>query len=150
MNRIAESLEIVKRAKALGNYDCNVIGMAAEIIAEEQFGMSKVSTGTKTIDGYWSVNGSIETVQVKGWSCSRVARYKGGTFLRIPVVNPPDNLLIILFYSRLGEFEILYSGRANTVGKSEKNGKTKVVSLNSIKTPSEVSRILEKIGKFDI
>jgi hypothetical protein len=52
MSRIAKALEIVKLAKQLGDYDCNVIGMAAEIIAEEEFGMSKAATGMKTIDGY--------------------------------------------------------------------------------------------------
>jgi len=31
MSRIEEALDIVKRAKALGDYDSNVIGMAAEI-----------------------------------------------------------------------------------------------------------------------
>src|SRR5437868_6917551 len=112
MSRIAKALEIVKLAKELGDYDCNVIGMAAEIIAEDEFGMTKAPTGTKTIDGFWKG----ETVQVKGWSCSRVAKYKGGTFLRLPIENPPDNLLLILFYAHLSEYEILYSGKSEQVG----------------------------------
>jgi hypothetical protein len=103
------------------------------------------STGTKTVGGYWKTGNSIESVQVKGWSCSRVARYKGGTFLRIPIENPPNNLLVILFYSHLGEYEVLYSGRADSVGFDEKNGKARVVRLNLIKTKSDIDRILNKI-----
>jgi hypothetical protein len=37
VSRVTEALDIVKRAKALGDYDSNVIGMAAEIIAEVQY-----------------------------------------------------------------------------------------------------------------
>ena len=52
MSRIAKALEIVKLSKELGDYDCNVIGMAAEIIAEEEFGMSKASTGIAVIPSW--------------------------------------------------------------------------------------------------
>ncbi len=94
MSRIEEALDIVKRAKALGDYDVNVIGMAGEIIAEDRFGMSKTAVGSKTIDGYWRSQEEPRSVQVKGWSDARVRRYRGGTFFRIPVESGPDDLLV--------------------------------------------------------
>jgi|CXWL01.1.fsa_nt_gi hypothetical protein len=63
MPRIDKALEIVRLAKELGDYDSNVIGMAAEVIAEEAFAMTRLGRGARTIDGYWSVNGSNESVK---------------------------------------------------------------------------------------
>jgi len=128
LSRITEALNIVRRAKALGGYDVNVIGMAGEIIAEDHYGMSKTSVGAKSIDGYWKLNGVERSVQVKGWSDARVRRCRGGTFFRIPIQDGPDDLLVILFMAEKEEYEVLYHGPAEAVGKPEKNGRTKVVS----------------------
>lgn len=65
MDRIAEALDLVRRAKALGGYDSNVIGMAGEIVAEERFGLVCTKCGNKDIDGFMVVNGDKRSVQVK-------------------------------------------------------------------------------------
>lgn len=126
MNRIAEALDIVKRAKTLGDYDSNVIGMAAEVIAEERFGMLKTPTGTKNIDGYIIQNKKKTTVQVKSFSSSRVLRYKGGTFFRIPEKGS-KKLIVLLIYSHLAEYEILYNGDADTAGKKKITNRTELL-----------------------
>jgi hypothetical protein len=147
MNRIAEALDIVRRAKALGDYDSNVIGMAAEIIGEERFGMSKASPCTRTVDGYRRNGNSTESVQVKGWSCSRVSTYRNGTFFRIPAENGPDALLVVLFYSHIAEYEVLYFGEAARVGVVERNGKKRTIRLDALQSREQIARILEKIRR---
>ncbi|MCH9758848.1 MAG: hypothetical protein K0U19_07060 [Proteobacteria bacterium] len=141
MSRIKEALDIVKRAKALGDYDSNVIGMAAEIIAEEDFGMIKSPAGKKYIDGYIG-NYSI---QVKSFSSGRVLKYKGAAFCRIPE-RKCDKLIFILIYSNLEEYEILYNDNASTVGKRVKiKGKPyRDIRLDSLKSQDEINQILQK------
>ena len=143
MNRVHEALDIVKRAKALGDYDSNVIGMAAEIIAEHDFGMVKVSTGTQNIDGYLVQNGNEISVQVKGFSSGRVIRYKGGTFFRIPE-NSSQQLIVVLIYSNLAEYEILYNGSTSVAGKKENNKPNRIVRLDSLKSQNEIDKIIQK------
>ena len=60
--RTLKALEIVRLAAELGDYDSNVIGMAAEIIAEEEFQMVKIPRGSKAIDGTWPVGDAQWTV----------------------------------------------------------------------------------------
>ena len=146
MNRIFEALDIVKRAKALGDYDSNVIGMAAEIIAEDALGMKKAPAGTKNIDGYVLQNGKEVSVQVKAFSSGRIARYKGGAKFRIPE-NGSEQLVVILIYCHLAEYEILYSGNAQVAGKKENNKSTRIVQLNSLKSKEEIASILEKVNQ---
>jgi len=143
MNRVREALDIVKRAKALGDYDSNVIGMAAEIIAEDELGMIKAPAGTKNIEGYIYENGVKTSVQVKAFSSGRVLRYKGGAKFRVPE-NGSEQLVVILIYSDLAEYEILYSGSANSVGKKENNKSTRIIQLDSLKSRNEIEVILEK------
>ncbi|MCH8493418.1 MAG: hypothetical protein LAT53_09320 [Idiomarina sp.] len=145
MNRIAEALDIVRRAKALGDFDTNVIGMAAEIIAEDDLGMKKAPAGAKTIDGFFYRESGIETVQVKAFSCSRVARYKGGTFFQVPAENGPDELVVIIFYSQLMEYEVLYVGKTELVGRMEANGKRRAIRLDSLCSKEKIAEILNKI-----
>jgi len=143
MSRIEEALDIVKRAKALGGYDSNVIGMAAEIIAEDVFGMVKAPAGTKNIDGHLVQNGVKVSIQVKSFSSGRVLRYKGGTFFRIPE-NGSEKLIVLLIYSHLAEYEVLYNGSAATVGKKENNKARRIIRLDSLKKQSEVDAIIQK------
>jgi len=145
MNRVQEVLDIVKRAKSLGDYDSNVIGMAAEIIAEDEFGMSKSPTGAKDIDGYWYRNNNKVSIQVKAFSSGRVQRYKGSTKFRIKE-NGSDHLLVILFYSDICEYEVLYSGPPSKIGKIENGKNTRIITLNSIKEKLEIEKILAKIS----
>ena len=49
MTRLENGLDLVVRASQLGEYDSNVIGMAAEIIAEEEFGMVKTPRGRRDV-----------------------------------------------------------------------------------------------------
>lgn len=143
MSRVHEALDIAKRAKALGDYDSNVIGMVAEIIAEDVLGMIKSPAGTKNIDGHILENGKKLSVQVKAFSSGRVLRYKGGAKFRISE-NGSEKLIVILVYSNLAEYEILYNGNADSVGKKESNKNTRIIQLNSLKSKSEVEGILEK------
>jgi len=145
MDRINEALDIVKRAKALGDYDSSVIGMAAEIIAEDQFGMIKASTGKKDIDGYWYKENKEISVQVKAFSSGRVSRYKGGTFFRVPV-DGSDFLIVILIYSSEAKYDVLYNGKTSEAGVIENNGTKRIVKLNTLKTKEEVKAILERIS----
>ena len=148
LSRIEEALDIVKRAKALGDYDVNVIGMAGEIIAEDLFGMSKTAVGTKTIDGYWRSQEDPRSVQVKGWSDARVRRYRGGTFFRVPEESGPDDLLVILFLAGKAEYVILFNGPTNSVGVLEKNGKTKVVRLDHLVEAGHLKKLLESVDEL--
>ena len=142
LNRIEEALDIVKRAKALGDYDVNVIGMAGEVIAEDRFGMSKTAVGSKAIDGYWRSGGESRSVQVKGWSDARIRRYRGGTFFRVPSEGGPDDLLVILFLAARKEYIILFNGPTSSVGVMEKNGKFKVVRLDQLVETSGLKELL--------
>src|SRR5687767_209084 len=109
-NRVEEILDIVCRTCALGEYNHNIIGMAAEVIAEDVFGMTKVPRGSRDIDGTWMKDEQNRTVQVKAWSESRVKRYKNGTFLRLKEANLPDDLLVLLIKSSQPGYEIIYNG----------------------------------------
>ncbi len=144
-SRADEALDIVRRAKMLGDYDSNVIGMAAEIIAEEKFGMKKAPAGARSIDGHLPDG---KSVQVKGWSCSRIQIYQAETFFRLPV-SGADKLLVVLIYSRLAEYEILYFGKFARIGNIEiLNGrKIRRVSLGMLKNGEEINGILEKIKR---
>lgn len=148
MNRVAEALDIVKRAKALGDCDSNVIGMAAEVIAEDIFGMVKAPTGTKNIDGHIIQNGIKASVQVKAFSSGRVLRYRGGTFFRIPE-NGSEKLIILLIYSHLAKYEILYNGNANNAGRKENNRPNRIVRLDSLKKQDELDAIIQKCDSSD-
>ena len=143
MSRVIEVLDIVKRAKALGDYDSNVIGMAAEVIVEDVFGMVKAPTGTKNIDGHIVRSGVKASIQVKAFSSSRVLRYKGGTFFRIPE-NGSEKLIVLLIYSHLAEYEVLYNGNTSTAGKKENNKPNKIVRLDSLKQQNEIDKIIRK------
>ena len=114
MDRVVEVLELVRRADALGQYDHNLIGMAGEIIAEEEFGMEKAARGAKGIDGYWIQNGEKRRVQVKAWSRSRIIRYKGSTMFRVKP-GASDDLLVLLVEG--DGYEVLYSGPVEDVGR---------------------------------
>lgn len=98
MDRVTEVLDIVSRVSKLGDYDSNVIGMAAEIIAEDEFKMTKMARGAETIDGYWFPDLTRRTVQVKAWSEARVKTYGPGTFFRINEEDGPDDLIVLLIY----------------------------------------------------
>ena len=143
--RVAEILDIVRRVCALGEYDSNIIGMAAEIIAEDVFGMTKVSRGTKDIDGYIVLDELRHTVQVKAWSEARIKKYKFGTFLRIKTVGEIDKLLVILVRnSKLG-YEVIYNGSPNDVGYLERDGKNRVIRFDAIKSRVEIQTLLDDL-----
>lgn len=144
MDRIAQALELVRLAKSLGQYDSNVIGMAAEIIAEERFGMSKAPPCTKAIDGYWYSGGATESVQVKGWSSARIQRYRANSFFRIDTAGGPDRLLVIAFFCRSAEYEVLYFGPTSAVGRLERNGRTRVVKLADLLDATRLDAVLSR------
>ena len=148
MDRILEALDIVSRVSKLGDYDSNVIGMAAEIIAEDHFQMVKTDRGKKDIDGYWFSDGAKRTVQVKAWSEARIKKYGGGTFFRIDEKHPPDDLLVLLIYSSKPKYEVLYKGPAAQVGKIEKSSKygiRRVIRFDSLLSKEEVNKLLNEL-----
>jgi hypothetical protein len=129
--RVAKVLEIVRLVTELGEYDSNVIGMAAEIIAEEDFGMTKVHRGKKGIDGRWIYEGSDRTVQVKAWSEARVRRYKASSFLRINDAGVVDDLLVLLIHSSEPKYQVLYKGPITSVGYREEKWARRVIQFGS-------------------
>ena len=70
--RVAKAFQMVAMAAELGDYDSNVIGMAAEIIAEYELKMEKTPRGHRAVDGIFYLNGIKQTVQVKAWSEHRI------------------------------------------------------------------------------
>ena len=127
--RTLKALEIVRLAAELGDYDSNVIGMAAEIIAEEEYGMTKAKRGQKDVDGTWFVGDAQRTVQVKAWSESRVKKWDNSTFLSLKTGELPHDLLLLLIFSSKKEFLVLYNGPVNAVGKLDKSGSKRKVQL---------------------
>jgi hypothetical protein len=148
MDRVMEVLDIVCRASKLGDYDSNVIGMAAEIIAEDIFKMTKMKRGSKAIDGYWFSDEARRTVQVKAWSEARVKRYRSGTFFRISEKDSPDDLMVLLIYSSKPKYEVLYKGTVQAIGKlenSSKYGVRRVVRFDALRSKAEIEELLNKM-----
>ncbi len=108
--RTIEALEILQRVAALGDYDSNIAGMVAEIIAEEEYGMKKTKRGTKDVDGFWFKGDNQRTVQVKAWTEKRLKDYQNNTFLRLKLENSPDDLLLLVVFSSKQAFAELYNG----------------------------------------
>ncbi len=127
--RVAKALKIVRLVAELGEYDSNVIGMAAEIIAEEDFKMTKVKRGKQGIDGRWKRDGAERTVQVKAWSEARVRRYKASSFLRINDAGVADDLLVLLIYSSEPKYQVLYQGPVTAVGYREEKWARRVIQF---------------------
>jgi len=150
MNRVETALRLTKDAKSLGNYDSNVIGMAAEVIAEEDLGLIKTPRGTKTIDGHIFLDGESRSVQVKAWSCMRIRKYRENTFFRIQNAGSPDFLAVILIFSEIPEYEILYFGKSDAVGKLEKNGLSRTIKLSHLKDKGEIKEIIKKIESAEL
>jgi hypothetical protein len=145
--RVTKALDIVVRVCELGEYDTNVIGMAAEIIAEDVFGMTKASRGSRDVDGSWMRGDVNRTVQVKAWSERRIKRYKRGTFLTLREASLPDDLLLLLIYSSKPGYEILYNGPANHVGTVDHRG-IRVVQFGALKTREEIIYILSQFEQM--
>ncbi|MDI1243513.1 MAG: hypothetical protein PSX80_16505 [bacterium] len=144
--RIAEALDLVVRAFKLGEYDSNVIGMAAEVIAEVEFGMTKAPRGSRDVDGTWFVDGREHKVQVKAWSEGRVKKYRRGTFLTLKENSLPDVLLCMIVYCSKPGYEIIYNGPPTAVGKVEVNRPVRVIRFDHMKTADEVASILQRLG----
>jgi hypothetical protein len=148
MDRVLEVLDIVSRASKLGDYDSNVIGMAAEIIAEDIFKMTRTKRGSETIDGYWFSGEARRTLQVKSWSESRVKRYRSGTFFRINEEDAPDDLIVLLIYSSKPKYEVLYNGPTRAVGRlehSSKYGTRRVVRFDALRSRTEIDTLLDEM-----
>ena len=141
MDRIAAALDIVRRANALGDYDSNVIGMAAEIVAEERFGLVRTRSGSRDIDGHMVVDGEKRSVQVKAWSSSRLKRYQGGAKITLHTSGIADYLLVMVFYASVSQYEVIYHGPTNRAGKIEKSGVKRIILFRDLMHPADVSRI---------
>lgn len=149
MNRILKALEMVVGAAELGQYDSNVIGMAAEIIAEEEFGMIKAPRGSRDVDGNWFKDGRDQTVQVKAWSEERLKKYRQFTYFRLRETSLPDVLLCILVYSSKRGYEVIYNGSPSEIGYVEKNGRDRVIRFAHMRDPEAVASILRGLGVED-
>lgn len=131
--RVKKALKIVQLAAELGEYDTNVIGMAAEIIAEEDFGLTKAKRGQQGVDGRWKRAGIERTVQVKAWSEARLRRYKTSCELRISDKNAATDLLVLLVYSSKLEYAVLYEGPVDRVGYREEEYKRRRIQFGGTK-----------------
>lgn len=141
MDRIAEALDIVRRAKRLGDYDSNVVGMAGEVIAEQAFGMRKSSAGSQNVDGYWGDASARRSVQVKSWSSTRVARYGGAVFCTVRASKHADDLVVILIFCEEMAYEVLYSGPADRVGRLRDSGKERYIRLDDLAEGERLAQI---------
>lgn len=150
MNRVDEALDIVVRAAKLGEYDSNVIGMAAEVIAEVEFGMTKAPRGSRDVDGTWFVDGREHKVQVKAWSEARVRKYRQFTYFRLKEAALPDILLCLLIYCSRPGYEIIYNGPPSAVGYVEKNGRDRVIRFSHMKSLEDVTSVLRRLGVDDV
>jgi len=146
MNRLDEALDIVVRAARLGEYDSNVIGMAAEVIAEVEFCMTKAPRGSRDFDGTWFIDGHQQKVQVKAWSEARVRKYKQFTYFRLRETALPDVLLCILIYGSKPGYEIIYNGPPSAIGYVDKNGRDRVIRFAHMKSPEDVAAVLRRFG----
>ena len=142
MEPVKQALAQIQVAEWIGNDPRRAIGNAAEVIAVHDFGMKKAPTNTPVIDGHLPDG---QTIQVKGWSCSRIQTYGDGTFFRVPVEGA-DMLLVILIYSQLLEYEVLYFDKSDKVGEiGSLHGKPeRRVFLRELKNAKEINRMLEK------
>lgn len=145
--RVAEALDIVVRCSRLGEYDSNVIGMAAEIIAEEDFEMTKTPRGSRDVDGLLFLDGNEQTVQVKAWSESRIKRYRHGTFLRLNETALPDVLLCLLIYCSKPGYEVLYNGSPSMVGYVERTRPTRAIRFDSMLERDKIDLILAGLAE---
>ena len=139
---IKQALATVQETERLGNDPRRDIGNAAEVIAVHDFGMKMAPVNTPVIDGHLPDG---QTIQVKGWSCSRIQTYGGGTFFRVPVEGA-DMLLVILIYSQLLEYEKLYFGKSDDIGEiGLLHGEpVRQVFLHNLQGAQEINRLLEK------
>lgn len=133
--RVKKVLEIVQLATELGEYDTNVIGMAAEIIAEEDFGLIKAKRGQHGVDGRWRRDGKERSVQVKAWSEARLRRYKASCDFRINDKNAADDLLVLLIHSSKASYEVLYQGPVTAVGYREEEHNRRRIQFGGNKRP---------------
>ena len=141
MEPVKQALAIVQVTERLGNDPRYDIGKAAEVIAEHDFDMERAPVNAPVIDGHLPDG---QTIQVKGWSCSRIQTYGGGTFFRVPVEGA-DMLLVILIYSQLLEYEKLYFDKSDDngeIGLLHGEPKRKVF-LHNLKDAKEINRMLE-------
>ena len=142
MSRLKNALDLVVNAAQLGNYDSNVIGMVAEVIAEEEFGMEKTPRGSRDVDGHWYSDGRKQKVQVKAWSEARVRKYKQFTYFRLREAALPDELLCILVYCSRPDYKIIYKGSPSAVGYVEKNGRDRVIRFGDLMSKDEIESLL--------
>jgi hypothetical protein len=145
-SRVKEALEIVVRVARLGNYDSNVIGMAAEVIAEEEFGMIKTPRGRRHVDGTWFKDDREHTVQVKAWSEDRIRKYREFTYFRLKENALPDVLLCVLIYCSKPDYKIIYNGPPSSVGYVEKNGRDRVVRFGHMMSAEQIDSLLLDLG----
>lgn len=142
--RVSEALDIVRRVCNLGDYDSNVIGMAAEIIAEDVFGMKKVSRGRRDIDGVWLRDGALRTVQVKAWSERRVGRYRANTYFDVKESTASEDLLVLLIYSSRVDYKVIYRGLTRNIGNISTSGVQRRVHIRSMLPPEDLHNFLKE------
>ena len=142
MEPVKQALAKIQETEQQDKDSRHYIGKAAEIIAEHDFGMKRTPTNTPVIDGHLPDG---QTIQVKGWSCSRIQKYYKKTFFRVPVKGA-DMLLVILIYSKLLEYEVLYFDKPDNVGEIGLlyGEQERRVFLRNLKETGEIHRILEK------
>ena len=122
MNRIRRVLRIAQLTRGLGvDYDCTIVGVAGEVIAEERLGMKKADRQAKGIDGHIEVFGVNKSVQVKSLSSGRLRKSREQVTFKVTQNPEPELLVVVVILDRIGDFRIVYTGPTALVGKPTKH-----------------------------
>ncbi len=124
MNRVKRVLRIHQLAHSLGVYDSSIVGMAGEVIAEQDFGMMRTKRQNPGFDGYVIVNGMSETMEVKSLSTSRLRQHGGKATFKVSKTSEPVHLLVLAIFEKQSKYEVLFHGRTSTVGNPSRTNKS--------------------------
>ena len=127
MNRIRHILRIHQLVHALGVYDGNIVGMAGEIIAEQEFGMIKARRQNPGFDGQAMFEHSLQTIEVKSLSTTRLRARRHKTTFKVCKEPVPAVLLVLAIFERQPRYEILYHGYTSKGGNPLRT--TKVLAV---------------------
>src|SRR5438552_1854733 len=99
--RVRRVLRIARLTRGLGpDYDCTIVGVAGEVIAEEILGMKKAPRQSRGVDGHIQSNGRNESVQVKSLSSGRVRKSREQATFKICSDPSPDRLVVVVVHDK--------------------------------------------------
>lgn len=148
MDYVKRALRIVRLARSLGEYDCNIVGVAGEVIAARDLGMVKTPRQCKGIDGHAEIGGQLRTVQVKSLSTTRLRDHGGRTTFKVTKNPEPEHLFVVVVFEKRTHHEVIYSGPTNDVGGLARNTGSlrRPISVSDlfVERPTELAQLLER------